>query len=190
MKMTTTLIHRWKTGLTLEPARGLSTRLMLTVAVAFIIAGPQPLLAEQATVQPMQGQTPEQMQQDMAACQSAATEATGFSPSQPPVAAAPPGPSGKRLRGAAAGAVAGGVRAEARGSDYEAWDEVDDDRKQDYRQEEAQSSARAGAAVGGMASRVDRRQGRRQQGQQQQQASAWNQSYSSCLQGRGYTVTP
>jgi hypothetical protein len=190
MKMTAALIHRWKRGFTLEPARGLHTRLMLTVAIAFIIAGPQPLLAQQATVQPMQGQTPEQMQQDMTACQSAATEATGFSPSQPPLAAAPAGPSGKRLRGAAAGAVAGAVRAEARGSDSDAWDEADEDRKQDYRQEEAQSSARAGAAVGGMATRADRRQGRRQQGQEQQQASAWNQAYNSCLQGRGYTVTP
>lgn len=184
------MIHRSKTGLALEPASGLHTRLLLSVAIAFTIAVPQPLLAQQATVQPMQGQSPEQVQQDMAACQSAATEATGFSPSQPPVAAAPAGPSGKRLRGAAAGAVAGAVRAEARGSDSDAWDEADEDQKQDYRQEEAQSSARAGAAVGGMATRADRRQGRREQGQQEQQASAWSEAYNSCLQGRGYTVTP
>jgi hypothetical protein len=133
---------------------------------------------------------PEQVQQDMAACQNSATQATGYSPSQQPVAAAPSGPSGKRLKGAAAGAVAGGVRAEARGNDSQAWDNADDDRKQDYRQDEAQASAKAGAAVGGMATRSDRRQGRREQGQQQQQASAWGQSYKSCLTSRGYAVTP
>jgi hypothetical protein len=145
----------------------------------------------QSTVQPLQGQGAEQMQQDMASCQSAATQATGYSPSQAPVAAASVGPKGQRLKGAAAGAMAGGVRAEARGRQHDdAWDRVDDDRKQDYRQNEAQSAARAGAAVGGVRARQDRRETRRQQGQQQQQAGAWNQSYASCLQGRGYTVTP
>lgn len=148
-------------------------------------------LAQQATVQPLQGQSPEQMQQDIASCQGAATQATGYSPSQASGSAAPAAPSGKRLKGAAAGAVAGGVRAEARGRDHDdAWDKVDDDRKQDYRQNEAQAAARAGAAVGGVRTRQDRRDTRRQQGQQQQQAGAWNQSYTGCLQGRGYTVTP
>jgi hypothetical protein len=164
--------------------------ILLPMLVGVALVASDPLLAQQTTVQPMQGQSPEQTQQDMASCQSTATQATGYSPSQPPTAAASTGPSGKRLRGAAAGAVAGGVRAEARGGDYDAWDKVDDDRKQDYRQDEAQSSARAGAVVGGMATRADRREGRRQQGQQQQQASAWSQSYKNCLQGRGYTVTP
>ena len=158
--------------------------------IALAVAAPHAAGAQQTTVQPLQGQGPEQVQQDMAACQNSATQATGYSSSQQPVAAAPSGPSGKRLKGAAAGAVAGGVRAEAHGNNSEAWDEVDDDRKQDYRQDEAQASARAGAVVGGMATRSDRRQGRRQQGQQQQQTSAWSQSYKGCLQGRGYSVTP
>jgi hypothetical protein len=160
------------------------------LALAIAAAAAWPASAQQMTVQPLQGQSAEQLQQDMAACQSSATQATGYSPSQPPVAAAPSGPSGKRLKGAAAGAVAGGVQAEARGNESQAWDEIDDDRKQDYRQDEAQASAQAGAAVGGMASRSDRRQGRRVQGQQQQQTSAWSQSYQSCLTSRGYAVTP
>jgi hypothetical protein len=45
-----------------------------------------------------------------------------------------------------------------------------------------------------MRARQDRRETRQEQGQQQQQqqqqATAWNQSYKSCLQGRGYAVTP
>jgi hypothetical protein len=165
-----------------------SRRSLLVLALA--AAAPWPASAQQMTVQPLQGQSPEQVQQDMATCQNSAMQATGYSPSQQPVAAAPSGPSGKRLKGAAAGAVAGGVRAEARGNDSEAWDNADDDRKQDYRQDEAQASARAGAAVGGMATRSDRRQGRREQGQQEQQAGAWGQSYTSCLTSRGYGVTP
>ena len=167
---------------------GTARRSLLALAIAVTV--PQLASAQQTTVQPLQGQSAEQMQQDMAACQSSATQATGYTPSQQPVAAAPSGPSGKRLKGAAAGAAAGSVRAEARGNDSEAWDEIDDDRKQDYRQDEAQASAKAGAVVGGMATRSDRRQGRREQGQQQQQAGAWNQSYKSCLTGRGYGVTP
>lgn len=124
--------------------------------------------AEELTVQPLQGQSPEQVRQDMAACQNSATQATGYSPSQEPVAAALSGSSGKRLKGAAAGAVAGSVRAEACGNDSAAWDEVDDDRKQDYRQDEAQSSAKASAVVGGMSTRSEGRQG-----QQQHHATAW-----------------
>jgi hypothetical protein len=169
--------------------------LAMAAAIVILANGATPVLAQQpTTVQPLQGQSPDLVQQDMAACQSAATQSSGHNPTQPPVAAAPAGPSGQRLRGAAAGAVAGGVRAGARGNQYEAWDEVDDDRKQDYRRDEAQSAARAGAAVGGVRARQDRREARRQQGQQQQQqasaADAWSQAYEGCLQGRGYSVTP
>jgi hypothetical protein len=180
----------WTMGRTEAPNRACGPGLAGAVLIALAVAVPHAAGAQQATVQPLQGQAPEQVQQDMAACQNSATQATGYSPSQQPVAAAPSGPSGKRLKGAAAGAVAGGVRAEARGNDSQAWDNADDDRKQDYRQDEAQASAKAGAAVGGMATRSDRRQGRRDQGQQQQQAGAWGQSYKGCLTSRGYAVTP
>jgi hypothetical protein len=179
----------WTMGRSGAPRRACGPALAGALVIALAVAAPLSAGAQQTTVRPLQGQPPEQVQQDMAACQNSATQASGYSPSQAPVAAAPTGPSGKRLKGAAAGAVAGGVRAEARGNDSEAWDNVDDDRKQDYRQDEAQASARAGAAVGGMATRSDRRQGRREQGQQQQ-ASAWGQSYKSCLTSRGYAVTP
>jgi hypothetical protein len=180
----------WTMGRSGAPRRARGPALAGALVIALAVAAPLSAGAQQTTVQPLQGQPTEQVQQDMAACQNSATQASGYSPSQAPVAAAPTGPSGKRLKGAAAGAAAGGVRAEARGNDSEAGDKVDDDRKQDYRQDEAQASARAGAAVGGMATRSDRRQGRREQGQQQQQASAWGQSYKSCLTSRGYAVTP
>lgn len=167
---------------------------MIAAIVAFGDGGPRVLAQQPTTVQPLEGQSSTVVQQDMAACQSSATQSSGYNPTQPPVATAPAGPSGQRLRGAAAGAVAGGVRAGARGNQYEAWDEVDDDRKQEYRQNEAQSAARAGVAVGGVRARQDRRGARREQGQQQQQqasaADAWSQAYGGCMQGRGYSVTP
>src|SRR5687767_242852 len=130
--------------------------MVLAVAATLVLADTARPLAQQVTVQPLQGQSPEQMQQDTASCQSAATQSTGYSPGQAPAAAAPAGPSGQRLKGAAAGATAGAVRAEARGREYDdAWDKADDERKEEYRSNEAQSAAKAGAAVGGMRARQD-----------------------------------
>jgi hypothetical protein len=186
----------WAIGGSDRPDRTMSRScLVLAAALAVVWDGAPSLLAQQpTTVQPLQGQSSALVQQDMAACQSAATQPSSHDPTQPPVAAAPAGPRGQRLRGAAAGAVAGGVRAEARGNERDAWDEVDDDRKQEYRRDEARSAARVGVAVGGVQARQGRREARRQQGQQQQQQAsavdAWSQAYQGCLQGRGYGVTP
>lgn len=172
------------------------TPIWIAGLTSLILAGPiQASAQQQVTVQPQQGQTSQRTQEDMASCQSAATQSTGYAPSQQQAAASrPSGPGGKRLKGAAAAAVGSSVRTEARGSQYEAWDKADDDRKGDYKKNQAESAARAGAAVGGIQARQGRRETRRHQGQQQQaqaqKASAWDQSYKACLQGRGYAVTP
>ena len=48
--------------------------------------------------------------------------------------------------------------------------------------------AAAGAAAGGVKQRQERRETRRETGAQQEAGNAYNQSYRSCLQGRGYAV--
>lgn len=159
-----------------------------------------PLLAQAppptAVPTPTQGQTAEQTSKDMAECRSAATQATGYDPATPPPpASASSSPHvGGRARGAAVGAAAGAAGAEVRGQGYEAYDHLPDEVRQEYRQNEAQSAATAGAVVGASKQRRERREGRREQQQAQQaQATAagnWNQSYSTCLQTRGYSVAP
>ena len=91
----------WKMGRTEAPRRACGPGLAGAVVIALAVAAPL-AAGEQTTVQPLQGQAPEQVQQDMAGCQNSATQATGYTPSQQPVAAAPSRPSGKRLKGAAA----------------------------------------------------------------------------------------
>ncbi|WP_153111185.1 glycine zipper family protein [Propionivibrio limicola] len=136
-----------------------------------------PVLAQQF-VYPAQGQSPQQQQNDEAACHSWAVQQTGFDPANPPKQAAAPTPAttatgstpGAGIRGAARGALVG----EIVGGD-----------------------AGAGAAAGAV---VARSQSRRQnaaaaqQGQQQQQAAAQQQqaafakARAVCLEGRGYSV--
>ena len=88
---------------------------------------------------------------------------------------------GDRLRGAAVGGVAGAVQ----------------DSNQPYRPNNsagdmAGAGAAAGAVAGGMNQRQDRRKMEAQQKQmaaaQAQKATAWQNSYSGCLQGRGYAL--
>ncbi|WP_454694110.1 hypothetical protein [Achromobacter aegrifaciens] len=132
------------------------------------------------TVTPLQGQTPQVTQQDIAACQAQSGSTTS------PPAEAPQ--AGGRARGAAAGAAAGAVVAGARGRQHEeVYDRVDDDTKQAYRQNQAKDAAAAGMVVGGSRQRQDRRQDRANQAQQNATASS---AYASCLQQRGYQVTP
>lgn len=126
------------------------------------------------TVVPMKGQNSQQIQLDINDCHNV-TASQGT---------APP-PAGGRVRGAAVGAAAGAAGAEVRGRQHdEVYDRIDDDVKQDYRQNRAKETATAGAVVGGARQRQERRA--------QQKTSATNTStaYTSCLQGRGYQVTP
>ena len=70
---------------------------------------PQDLRA-QAMIYPNAGQTPEQLNQDRAACENQASAQSGYHPSQPVATPAPTRPmAGQRLAGAARGAAAGAV---------------------------------------------------------------------------------
>lgn len=126
------------------------------------------------TVVPLKGQSSQQVQLDINDCHSVANSTS----------TAPPA-TGGRVRGAAVGAAAGAVGAEVRGNRHdEVYDRVDDDVKQEYRQNRAKETAAAGAVVGGAHQRQERRQDRRTN--ESNSASA----YTSCLQGKGYQVTP
>jgi len=77
------------------------------VLLAFAVAP-----ASAQSVQPAKGQSTEQMQKDVAECQSAATQSSGYNPAAPPPVSSAGAPqAGGRARGAAAGAVAVGVGA-------------------------------------------------------------------------------
>src|SRR5262245_9493105 len=148
---------------------------------------------------PAKNQTPDQQNQDEAACFSWAKEQTGIDPLAPPPTAAPaqgqssqappPNPAkGSGAKGAAGGAAAGAAIGAVAGD------------------------AGEGAAIGATAGAIrGRRQGKKAQkqaeaqqqqaqAQQQQQAQAtaqqqqdtrkatYNKAFSACLEGKGYTV--
>ena len=78
--------------------------------------------ARAATVVPLKGQTPDQIQADVAACQSQAGSTQASSSSDDDSR------EGGRVRGAAKGAAAGAAVAEVRGNQHEElYDKVDDD---------------------------------------------------------------
>ena len=162
---------------------------ILTAAACFVLAAS----AQAGGVTPTKGQSVEQMQKDIAECQAAATQSTGFNPSAPSPPAAESGPkAGGRVKGAAKGAAAGAVVAGVRGG--EVYDNASDEAKQEYRQNQAQGAATAGAVVGASKQRQDRRETRKEEKQQAEdtkaKAAAYDQSYQGCVVGRGYTVTP
>jgi hypothetical protein len=161
--------------------------------VALILAAVDVASAQQMVITPAKGQSPAQMEQDKAECQSIAQQGTGYNPSQ--TASAPsnaPRARGGRARGAAVGAMAGAARAEVNARQHPGYANVNEDVQQQYRQNQAKSSAAAGTMIGGSQQRRQRRQLNAQQAQQTSQASAsansFNQSYKSCLIGRGYSV--
>jgi hypothetical protein len=153
--------------------------------------------AQAGGVQPTKGQSPEQMQKDVAECQALATQSSGFNPSAAPapVASAPPQVGG-RAKGAVVAGAAGAAAAEVRGQQRggEAYDQASDEAKQEYRQNQAKSAAAAGAVVGASKQRQDRRATRGAEQQQaaetQSKAAAYDQANQGCLVGRGYTITP
>ncbi len=133
-------------------------------------------LAQAETLIPLNGQSPEQIQSDIAACQSQAGSA-----SQSTSSAA----GGERLRGAAKGAAAGAAAAQIRGNRHdEIYGQVNDDIKQEYRQNQARETAAIGMVAGGAKHRQNRREA-------SQDASTGNsQAYNSCMTGRGYSISP
>jgi hypothetical protein len=153
------------------------THCLKTLATLAVLLSGSAALAQQY-VYPAKGQTPQQQKTDEAACQSWATQQTGFDPAKPPpqqAAAAPPTTAtgttpGAGVRGAARGAVVG----EAVGGD-----------------------ASTGAAVGAAAARSQSRKqnaaaaGQAQQQQQaasQAQLASFGKARAACLEGKGYTV--
>ena len=140
-------------------------------------------LAQAETVTPLQGQSPQQMQNDIAACQSQAGTSQTSSASQRQ--------GGERLRGATAGAMAGAAAAEVRGRQHEeVYDRVDNDIQQEYRQNQAREAAAVGMAVGGSRQRRERRDERRADNAAAQNPSSSSQAYLNCMSSRGYSVTP
>ena len=131
------------------------------------------------TLIPLNGQTQQQIQNDIAACQSLAAGSSATSSS---------GIGGERLRGAAVGAAAGAAAAEVRGQRHdEVYDRIDDDVKQQYRQKQAREAAAAGVVVGGSRQRRERRADRRSE---QAAQSGSSQAYINCMSARGYSVSP
>jgi hypothetical protein len=151
--------------------------------------------ARAETVVPMNGQTPEQMESDMAACQTEAKAAydKAVASASANTTTGTSATSGGRLRGAAVGAAAGAASAQVQGNRNENYDKLDEDVQQEYRQNQAKDAAAAGAVIGGVKQRQTRRQDRKTQQQAaQQQSDAATQSadsaYSACISARGYSL--
>jgi len=161
-------------------------RFAAIVSIALVID------AQAETVVPAQGQTPEQMQKDVADCQAQGKTAYDQTLAANQPATDDTKDRGGRLKGAAVGAAAGAAAGQVRSNQY---DNVGSDAQQEYRQNQAQSAAAAGAVVGGSQQRQARREDKKQAEQQQAAAAqsadnAQKQAYSSCLTGKGYTVSP
>ena len=120
-------------------------------------------------VRPLQGQTAEQTQIDVAQCRNVASEATGYVPGANVAVPQPMGPAaGGRARGAVVGAGVGAIVGDVG------------------------TGAATGAVAGGMNQRQNRRMSAAQQQQaaaaQSQRATAWMNNNVGCLQARGYAV--
>ena len=155
-------------------------RYAMAGALGLALLAPEPLRA-QVAIYPNAGQSPAQLDQDRATCESQAAAQSGYHPGQPAAAPASNRPvAGQRVAGAARGAAAGAV---VKGVTDQEDREIEDPTK---------SGARAGAVVGGSRQRQDRRTNRRDTRQQQttqsQQQAAFNQSFGACMAGKGYTV--
>ncbi|OUL91560.1 glycine zipper domain-containing protein [Paraburkholderia hospita] len=131
----------------------------------------------QPVAYPAKGQSSQKQQQDQSACASWAKSQTGVDPAA--VAATPPPPSGPAVgggervggaaRGAAGGAVIGAIAGDAGKG--------------------AAVGAVAGTMGGGMRARQNQRNAQASaQAQNQNAMGAFNQAYSACMSGRGYTM--
>jgi hypothetical protein len=129
--------------------------------------------AEAATLVPLEGQTPEQMTADQQECASQATAQTGYNPSAPPTTTAAEPQHGQRVAGAVKGAAVGKVTSNVT--------------ENTETSEAKEAGAKVGVMVGGSQQRQGRREEREQQAQIEQQASAYNDALSACLQSRGYS---
>ena len=124
-------------------------------------------VSAQQYVYPAKGQSPQKQKSDEAACHQWAVQQSGFDPAKPaPAPAQPTGPTGARVRGAAAGATVGAITGNDRSD-----------------------AAVAGAVGAASAQRGQKRQqARAQQAETSQQQASFQKARGVCLEGRGYTV--
>ena len=135
-------------------------------------------------IYPSKGQSAEQQRSDEGACMSWAKEQTGFDPTAPMEATAPPPPQQQPSTNAAKGAFRGALGGLAIGA-------IAGDAGKG-----AAIGAGTGALVGGVRHHdqvqntyAQQDAWAQQQAQQyQQRQNDFNRAYATCLQGRGYTV--
>ena len=159
--------------------------LTVILAAGLLLSLPM-LAAAQVFIYPSRGQSPQQEQFDKGQCYTWAVQQSGFDPANPQVAAAGPPPQpgmpqGGLFRGAAGGAAMGAVGGAIGG--------------------DAGKGAAIGAAVGGLFGLMRRARWAEEQQQQQQSYvaqqqgalaqghAAYNRAFSTCMTGRGYTVS-
>ena len=160
----------------------ITTCMAVFVFLAALISGP--VLAQDMFIYPNKGQSQKQLEKDKFDCYSWAKQQTGFDPMAQPTANAPPpaqeAKQGGVVKGAARGALVGVAVGAIAG--------------------DAGKGAAIGAAGGGLFGGMRRRdQQRREESAQDQWAnqqaanyeqnrSKYNRAFSSCMEGRGYTV--
>lgn len=151
-------------------------RIIVLMAVSFMMAGSAPAMAADVYVFPKENQTKEQQEQDTFTCYKWAKEQTGFDPTKPVAQASAPPPQGGAAKGAAKGAAVGAIGGAIGG--------------------DAGKGAAIGAGVGAAAGAHKRRQGQRQQEAAQQQATkqqeasveGYQRAFGVCMEGKGYAV--
>jgi hypothetical protein len=156
--------------------------LLLVLIASFVFSGPA--MGSDVFIYPNKGQSQKQQDKDKYECYDWAKKQTGFDPMAQPKATAPPpaqeAPEGGVVRGAGRGAL-GGLAIGAIAGDAG---------------KGAAIGAASGALIGGMRRRD---QARREEQEQEQwanqqasnyehQRSNYNRAFSSCMEGRGYTV--
>ena len=155
--------------------------LVLLFIASLVIAGPT--FGDDLFIYPNKGQT-QQQEKDKYECYTWAKQQTGFDPMAQPTATAPPpaqeAKQGGVVKGAARGALVGVAVGAIAG--------------------DAGKGAAIGAAGGGLLGGMRRRDQQRQDQAAQEQwvnqqaatyeqnRSKYNRAFSSCMEGRGYTV--
>lgn len=151
-------------------------RMVVLMAVTFLMVGSAPAMAADVFVYPKQNQSKEQQEQDTFSCYKWAKEQTGFDPTKPVQQATAPAPQGGAASGAAKGAAVGAIGGAIGG--------------------DAGKGAAVGAGVGAAAGAHKRRQAEKQQAAAQQQATqqheasveGYQRAFSVCMDGKGYSV--
>lgn len=147
-------------------------------AALLVLALPLGALAQQPVAYPNKGQSTATQNKDEGECHVWARNKTGIDPAAlaanpPPQETGPAVGGGERLRGAARGAVGGAAIGAIAGDTGKG----------------AGVGAVGGTMLGGHRARQNQ-EARNQQAQQQQQGQlqSYNNAYSACMKGRGYTV--